>query len=65
METERNCIALASIQTLFGSGTTGGLTDAQLLDRYLSLRGTRRAGFRGAGAPAWADGVGRLSKCPA
>ncbi|AGA28063.1 RNA polymerase sigma factor [Singulisphaera acidiphila] len=29
---------LRSIRTLFGEGTTGGLTDAQLLGRFLSRR---------------------------
>jgi RNA polymerase sigma factor (sigma-70 family) len=39
MAIERDSALIRSIQALYVSGTTGELTDAQLLDRYLSRRG--------------------------
>src|SRR4051794_1264880 len=38
MAIEKQGAWLRSVQGLFGTGTTGGLADAQLLDRFLSRR---------------------------
>ena len=38
MATERSGAVLRQVQTLFGAGTCTGLTDGQLLDRFLAGR---------------------------
>ena len=50
-------IALQQLQTLFSMGTTGGLTDAQLLERFASRRDeTAELAFRALVEPR-ADGA--------
>ena len=52
----------SSMQVLLDVGTLGGLTDGQLLERFLRGRtGRGRGRVRAPGAAAWNDGSQRLS----
>jgi hypothetical protein len=46
--------ALRQINRLFTGGTVTGLSDAQLLERFVA--GGERGGVRGIGGAAWVDG---------
>ena len=56
---------LRQIQRVFGEGTVSGLSDSELLERFLD--GRDEAAFSGAGRASWAHGPGnvpgRASEC--
>ena len=52
--------ALRQIHGLFEAGTIAGLTDGQLLERYLTRRD--ESAFAALVVPARADGPGRLPR---
>ena len=57
--------AVRQINRLFRDGTSAGLTDGQLLERFATRRPEAAEGrVRGPGASAWADGLaGLLERC--
>ena len=49
---------IQQLERLFRHGTAIGLTEGELLDRFVPVPG--RGGLRGPDRPAWADGAGGL-----
>ena len=61
MKGGRPGLALEPLRTLFGAGTAAGLTDAQLLGRFISRRDDdAEAAFAALVCAARADGAPRL-----
>ena len=50
-----------SMQTLYESGSAAGLTDRELLERFLAGQVQGEAAFSAAGRAPWSAGLERLS----